>query len=62
MGYGDDLLITSYASHLKKKLTSQQFKTWVRPLSFQENENDFEILAPNQFIQQWVVDRLMSAC
>jgi len=44
-------------SHLKKKLTSQQFKTWVKPLSFKENENDLEILAPNQFIQQWVVDR-----
>jgi chromosomal replication initiator protein len=44
-------------SHLKKKLTSQQFKTWVKPLSFQENEGDLEILAPNQFIQQWVVDR-----
>jgi len=44
-------------SHLKKKLTSQQFKTWVKPLSFQENESDLEILAPNQFIQQWVVDR-----
>ena len=44
-------------SHLKKKLTSQQFKTWVKPLSFQENENDLEILAPNQFVQQWVVDR-----
>ena len=44
-------------SHLKKKLTSQQFKTWVKPLTFQENENDLEILAPNQFVQQWVVDR-----
>jgi len=44
-------------SHLKKKLTSQQFKTWVKPLSFQENESDLEILAPNQFVQQWVVDR-----
>ncbi len=44
-------------SHLKKKLTSQQFKTWVKPLSFKENESDLEILAPNQFIKQWVVDR-----
>jgi chromosomal replication initiator protein len=44
-------------SHLKKKLTSQQFKTWVKPLSFKESESDLEILAPNQFIQQWVVDR-----
>ena len=44
-------------SHLKKKLNSQQFKTWVKPLSFQENESDLEILAPNQFVQQWVVDR-----
>jgi chromosomal replication initiator protein len=43
--------------HLKKKLSSQQFKTWVKPLSFRENENDFEILAPNQFVQQWIVDR-----
>jgi chromosomal replication initiator protein len=43
--------------HLKKKLSSQQFKTWVKPLSFRENENDFEILAPNQFVQQWIMDR-----
>ena len=47
-------VITSY---LKKKLTSQQYKTWVKPLSYKENESDLEILAPNQFIQQWVVDR-----
>jgi len=44
-------------SHLKKKLTSQQYKTWVKPLSYKENESDLEILAPNQFIQQWVIDR-----
>ena len=43
--------------HLKKKLSSQKFKTWVKPLAFRENENDFEILAPNQFVQQWIVDR-----
>jgi len=47
-------VITSY---LKKKLTSQQYKTWVKPLSYKENESDLEILAPNQFIQQWVIDR-----
>ena len=45
------------STHLKKKLTAQQFKTWVKPLSIRKQENSLEIVAPNQFIQQWVVDR-----
>ena len=45
------------STHLKKKLTAQQFKTWVKPLSIREKKNSIEIVAPNQFIQQWVVDR-----
>ena len=47
-------------SHLKKKLTSQQFKTWVKPLSFQENESDLEIFSAkiNLFNNGLLIDLL----
>ena len=44
-------------SHLKKKLTPQQYKTWANPLLLSENENSLEIIAPNHFIRQWISER-----
>jgi chromosomal replication initiator protein len=42
---------------LKKKLTPQQYKTWVKPLKFDETNECLNIIAPNQFVNQWVEDR-----
>jgi len=44
---------------IKKKISKQQFSTWITPLSFSfEKESHTVIIsAPNQFILQWVNDR-----
>ena len=44
-------------SHLRKKLTPQQFKTWANPLILSENEQSLKIVAPNHFIKQWISER-----
>ena len=44
-------------SHLRKKLTPQQYKTWANPLLLSENEQSLEIVAPNHFIKQWISER-----
>ena len=44
-------------SHLRKKLTPQQYKTWANPLLVSENEKSLEIIAPNHFIKQWISER-----
>lgn len=44
-------------SHLRKKLTPQQYKTWANPLLVSENEQSLEIVAPNHFIKQWISER-----
>ena len=42
---------------LRVELTPQQFNTWIKPLSCQENENGLKISAPNRFILDWVRDK-----
>jgi len=44
-------------SHLRKKLTPQQYKTWANPLLLSENEQSLEVVAPNHFIKQWISER-----
>lgn len=40
-----------------KKLTKQQYNTWIKPLQFNLTNKTCEILAPNQFVLQWVKER-----
>ncbi len=44
---------------IKKKISRQQFTTWVTPLNYSYNNETQTVLlsAPNQFILQWVKDR-----
>ncbi len=42
---------------LRVELTPQQFNTWIKPLSCQENEGGLKISAPNRFILDWVRDK-----
>ena len=54
-------LWVDFIEHCKKNFTTQQFNTWIKPLSLKsddENPAVFEIIAPNQFVVQWVKDRL----
>ena len=40
-----------------KKLTNQQINTWIKPLSFKMINGVCSIVAPNQFVLEWVKDR-----
>jgi len=40
---------------LEGELSLQQFNTWVRPLQAIENSGSIELLAPNHFVRDWVI-------
>ena len=40
---------------LEEELPPQQFNTWIRPLQPQLENNRLRLLAPNRFVQDWVV-------
>ena len=44
---------------LEGELTIQQFNTWIRPLQVVEDDSFLRLLAPNQFVLDWVKDRLL---
>jgi chromosomal replication initiator protein len=39
---------------LENELPEQQFNTWIRPLHAEESGNNLRLLAPNQFVLDWV--------
>ncbi len=39
---------------LEQLLTAQQFNTWIRPLQSEETGSKIRLLAPNQFVLNWV--------
>lgn len=40
--------------YLKDELPSQQFNTWIRPLTAEQRSNSIVLKAPNRFILDWV--------
>lgn len=40
--------------HLEHDLPQQQFNTWIRPLQSVEEAHNIRLLAPNQFVLNWV--------
>ena len=44
---------------LEGELTAQQFNTWIRPLQAIEENDKLRILAPNQFVLDWVNSRFL---
>ena len=44
---------------LEGELTVQQFNTWIRPLQAVEDDTKLRILAPNQFVLDWVHKRFL---
>ena len=44
---------------LEGELTAQQFNTWIRPLQAIEENDVLRILAPNQFVLDWVNNRFL---
>lgn len=47
-------------SALEDELSEQQLNTWIRPLHAIEEDNGLSLLAPNQFVLNWVKDNFYS--
>ncbi len=41
-------------SQLEIELSEQQLNTWIRPLQAQQNRDNLRLMAPNQFVLNWV--------
>jgi len=50
---------------LEHEIPPQDFNTWIRPLQAVENDSELHLLAPNQFVLDWVrehfIDRIENA-
>ena len=44
---------------LEDDLSSQQFNTWIRPLQAVEEGGDLKLLAPNQFVCDFIVKEML---
>ncbi len=52
----------SCLSRFEKELPAQQFNTWIRPLRVGTSaapSGEFQLLAPNRFVLQWVKERFL---
>jgi len=47
-------------ARLENELTPQQFSTWIMPLQAVEENTTIQLLAPNQFVLDWVNDKLIN--
>lgn len=45
---------------LQDNITAQQFNTWIRPLQVDHQEDKLFLLAPNQFVLDWVSERFLA--
>lgn len=45
--------------HLQDDISAQQFNTWLRPLQVEHKDNTLLLLAPNQFVLDWVSTRFL---
>ena len=44
---------------LEGDLSPQQFNTWIRPLQAIEEGQDLKLLAPNQFVRDFIVKEML---
>ena len=44
---------------LEGELNAQQFNTWIRPLQAQTTREGLRLLAPNQFVRDWINDNFL---
>lgn len=47
-------------SDFRAELSQHQFNTWIKPLRFEQEGDDFTLVAPNRFVLKWVKDRLLA--
>jgi chromosomal replication initiator protein len=50
----------SCVEDFKKELSQHQFTTWIKPLNFLQDGDNFTLLAPNRFVLQWAKDRVLT--
>jgi chromosomal replication initiator protein len=50
----------SCVEDFKKELSQHQFTTWIKPLTFLQDGDNFTLLAPNRFVLQWAKDRVLN--
>lgn len=46
--------------YLRDEIPSQKFNTWLRPLQAEINNNTMTLLAPNQFVLDWVNEHFLA--
>ena len=46
--------------YLRDEIPSQKFNTWLRPLQAEINKNTLTLLAPNQFVLDWVNEHFLA--
>ena len=46
-------------NYLRDELPAQKFNTWLRPLHAETNDNTLTLLAPNQFVLDWVNEHFL---
>lgn len=44
---------------LESELSAQQFNTWIRPLHPVQSSDNFRLLAPNQFVLDWINENFL---
>jgi len=49
----------SCLSRFEQELSTQQFNTWIKPLSAEIEGNSVRLVAPNRFVMQWVKERFL---
>jgi chromosomal replication initiator protein len=49
----------SCTADFKHDLSAHQYSTWIKPLRFEQEGDNFTLIAPNRYILQWVKDRIL---
>jgi len=55
-----DRFWVSCLQQFERDLPPQQFSTWIKPLNFIKKGEQFSLVAPNRFVQQWVRDKFLA--
>ena len=45
---------------LKEEFPPQKFNTWIRPLQLEDRSDILRLLAPNQFVYEWINERYLA--
>ncbi|MEP7154675.1 MAG: chromosomal replication initiator protein DnaA [Betaproteobacteria bacterium] len=44
----------------RQELSQHQFTTWIKPLRWEQDGDNFTLIAPNRYVLQWVKDRVLT--